>query len=101
MDTSAGSRSSSLTREQIAQTALRQLEQHPETGVSIRAIAAELRVTPMALYRHVRNRDDVLVEVIDVLLDAQGLPSARLSWPRYLEAMAASLRAVLVEWPAL
>lgn len=66
-----------LTRERILAAGLRLLEQSPEADVSMRSLAAELGTAPMSLYRHVRNREDLL-EGINLL----ALRSLRLEVPQ-------------------
>jgi AcrR family transcriptional regulator len=58
-------------------------------------------VTPMALYRHVDDRNALLAAVADRLLSDQTPPNRRLGWRRYLESLADSLRALSLEWPVL
>jgi AcrR family transcriptional regulator len=36
--------------------------------MTIRSLAADLGISPMALYHHVRDKDDLLDEVVDRLL---------------------------------
>jgi AcrR family transcriptional regulator len=94
-------RAEPLSRDEIVSTALRLFAGGEPNGVSLRRLATELRVTPMALYRHVQSRDDLLIEIADVLLAERGLPNRRLGWQRYLQALAEALRELLVEWPVL
>lgn len=49
-----------LTRERILEKALELLALDPEGDLSMRALADALGVAPMSLYRHVRNKDDLL-----------------------------------------
>lgn len=69
--------------------------------MSIRSLAAELGVGPMSLYRHVRDKDDLLGEVVDRLLAEawrpSGSPTDRRSW---IGEAAERLRHLLVAQPA-
>ena len=65
----------------------------------MRAVAARLGVTPMALYRHVRNKQDLLDGLVERLLAELPIPDARLPWDERLRAMAASLRATAARHP--
>jgi AcrR family transcriptional regulator len=47
--------------------------------MTIRSLAAELGVAPMSLYRHVRNKDDLIDEVVDRLLARAWKPGASIS----------------------
>ncbi len=49
-----------LTRERILETGLSLLERSPRADISMRSLAEELGSAPMSLYRHVRNREDLL-----------------------------------------
>lgn len=69
-------------------------------ALSSRAVAQRLGVTPMALYRHVRDMDDLLGEAVDRLLADLGTPPASKDWRRWLERFASGLRRMLVDHPA-
>lgn len=43
--------------------------QHGLPSLTMRKLAADLGVTPMALYRHVAGRDDLVEAIIDLALD--------------------------------
>jgi AcrR family transcriptional regulator len=70
-------------------------------AVTMQAVADRLGVTPMALYRHVDNKRDLLDGVVERLLDEVPLPSPALVWDQQLVAMARSLRAVARRHPAV
>jgi TetR/AcrR family tetracycline transcriptional repressor len=92
---------SGLTRDQIVAHAVRHARHHDLGSLSLRALADELGVTPMALYRHVRNKDEILEAVADKLLADAGTPTFKRSWRRFLEEIAESLRAVLTAYPEI
>jgi AcrR family transcriptional regulator len=89
-----------LTRAQIVDAAMQRAASGSLGRLTIRELADELDVTPMALYRHVRDKDDILEAVTDALLAEQGLPDPALPWPDYLAGLATGLRAVLREHPS-
>lgn len=90
----------SLTREAIVDVALAWTDAGGLETLSTRAIADELGVTPMALYRHVRNKDEIVDAVVDALLVRVGLPDvARSDWRAWLEDMARSLRRLFLTQP--
>ena len=69
--------------------------------MTIRSLAAGLGVAPMALYRHVRDKDDLLIEVTDRLLADAWRPRARPSnWKAWVTDVAERLRNLLVTQPA-
>ena len=57
------------------------------------------QVTPMALYKHVADKDSILVGVIDVLVERQGLPDPSLRWTDVMTWMAETTHAMFVEYP--
>ncbi len=90
----------SLTRELIIGAALQLVGREGATGLSIRRLAAQLGVSPMAIYRHVRDRDDLIAEVVDRLLAEVWRPTASTrDWRAWLEEAADRLRSFLVDQP--
>jgi AcrR family transcriptional regulator len=53
------------TEERIAETALKLLETGGEDGVSMRRVAADVGITPMAIYHHFADRRALLNFVVD------------------------------------
>jgi len=90
-----------LSRLEIVDAALAHARAGDLEQLSLRRLAAELDVSPMALYRHVRDKDDILEAVADALLSEAGLPDAALGPADHLVALAVSLRGVLATQPAL
>jgi AcrR family transcriptional regulator len=69
--------------------------------MTIRSLAADMGVSPMSLYRHVRDKDDLLDEVVDRLLARTWRPRADQSdWRAWLAEAAERLRRFLVSQPA-
>jgi AcrR family transcriptional regulator len=64
--------------------------------MTIRSLAAELGVAPMSLYRHVRDKNDLLDEVTDGLLAEAWKPRTRGDWRQWTIEAADRLRALLV-----
>lgn len=90
-----------LSRSQVIDAAVRVLDRGSYEQLTIRALAAELGAAPMSLYRHVRDKDDLLDEVVDRLLANAWQPSARESnWKAYISEACEKLRALLVAEPA-
>jgi TetR/AcrR family transcriptional regulator, tetracycline repressor protein len=68
--------------------------------MTIRSLAAELDVSPMSLYRHVRDKDDLLDEVTDGLLSDVWKPrTSRRDWQKWTADAADRLRSLLVSEP--
>jgi AcrR family transcriptional regulator len=58
-----------LSRELILKTALRLVDEQGLDALSMRQIAAQLKVTPMALYGYVETRDEILDAMTEYALD--------------------------------
>ncbi|MFE9446760.1 TetR/AcrR family transcriptional regulator [Streptomyces sp. NPDC006739] len=84
----------SLTPDQLASTALTVLDREGVAGLSMRAVAKELRMSTMGLYRYVADRDELELLVVDAVLgtvDTQP-PPAGASWEERVEALVRRLR---------
>ncbi len=69
--------------------------------MTIRSLATQLGVSPMSLYRHVRDKDDLLGEVVDRLLADAWRPSQPCTNLRsWLAECAERLRSLLTSQPA-
>jgi len=91
----------SISREEIIRAAVEIAQAGGYEELSIRHLAAQLGVSPMALYRHIRDKDDLLDEVVDILLAAVWRPAAGESdWQAWIIEAAARLRQFLVTQPA-
>lgn len=60
----------------------------------MRAVAAQLGVTPMALYRHVSDKQDLLDALVERLLEELPEPDRALPWPERLRLLGNGLRAI-------
>jgi TetR/AcrR family transcriptional regulator, tetracycline repressor protein len=90
-----------ISREDIIRAAVKTVRAGGYEEMTIRSLAAELGVSPMSLYRHIRDKDDLLDEVVDRLLAVAWRPSApEDDWPAWVIEAAAKLRAFLVSQPA-
>jgi TetR/AcrR family tetracycline transcriptional repressor len=90
----------SLDRDTVLRAALTMLDDEPLQAFSMRRLAEHLGVTPMALYNHVRSRDDLVDGVTDLVASGIALPPHRWGWRRRLRTVLLALRAVCIEHPA-
>lgn len=74
-----------LTRERIARAALRVLGRAGPTELTMRNVAADLQVSPRALYNYVSDRDDLLREVMAICHADR--PEPRLDPGRWRESL--------------
>jgi AcrR family transcriptional regulator len=70
-------------------------------AVTMQAVARRLGVTPMALYRHVTNKADLLDALVEGLLTEFPLPAADLPWDERLRGLGRSIREVARRHPSL
>jgi AcrR family transcriptional regulator len=70
-------------------------------AVTMQAVADRLGVTPMALYRHVKNKADLLDGVVERLLDEVPEPAEDEPWELQLAGMGRALRATARRHPSV
>ena len=90
-----------LTKDAVVDRALELADSQGLETLTIRKLAAELGVTPMALYWHFRSKDELLgglVERVWAEIDTDVDPAA--PWPAQLRGLLKSLLAVLRAHPA-
>ena len=90
-----------VSRQQVVDTATSLVRAGGYEKMTIRSLAAQLGVSPMSLYGHVQNKDDLLDEVVDTLLNEVWRPLARQGeWRAWITEAADRLRRFLVNQPA-
>jgi AcrR family transcriptional regulator len=57
-----------LSRERVLDTAIELADREGVEGLSMRRLANELGVVPMALYKHIANKDELLDGMLDVVV---------------------------------
>jgi len=70
-------------------------------ALSMRRLAKQLGVVPMALYRHFRNRGDLVDAMIDRAAREIVLPSESLDWKITLAELARAIRNAVLRHPGL
>jgi AcrR family transcriptional regulator len=85
-----------LSTEQICRAALTIVDQDGLGELTMRRLADSLGTGPASLYRHVSSRDELLVEVADLVLGELEAPDPALHWRDAIEKLARDLRTVLV-----
>jgi AcrR family transcriptional regulator len=91
-----------LSKATVAERALRLGDEEGPEAVTIRRLAQELGVTPMALYWHFKNKDELLVGIVDhALSTVRGDRAAGDPWISQLRAMVEALVTVMREHPSL
>jgi TetR/AcrR family tetracycline transcriptional repressor len=91
-----------LSKATVAERALRLGDTEGLEAITIRRLAQELGVTPMALYWHFKNKDELLLGIVDhVLADVRADRAAGDPWQRQLRAMVEVLIQVMRAHPGL
>lgn len=88
-----------LSRDLVLEAAQDQVDEAGLGSLSSRSLAARLGVTPMALYRHVADMDEVTGAMVDRLLADLATPTWTGDWRQWLEDLAQGLRALLRDHP--
>lgn len=83
-----------LSRQRVVQAAIQQADAAGLEAVTMRQVATTLNVAPMALYRHISNRDDLVDAMIDVVFSEIELPVGGTGWKPAMRERALSLRDV-------
>jgi len=91
-----------LTRERVVAEALAAIAQHGVDALSMRALATRLDVVPGALYRHVRNKEQLHDLVLDGLLaEVDTRIEKHATWAGQITELSRRLRAVLEAHPGI
>jgi AcrR family transcriptional regulator len=88
-----------LTRERVLRTAIALADQGGIESLSMRKLAQALDVVPMALYRHVANKDELLDALVDVVVGEIDAPLVGADWKTALRARILSARRALLRHP--
>ena len=84
-----------LSRDAVARAAVTLADVAGLTSLSMRRLAHELGVVPMALYKHVANKEDLLDGMIDLVFSEIEVPSGT-DWKRAMRHRARSMREALL-----
>ncbi|MFI6507863.1 TetR/AcrR family transcriptional regulator [Streptosporangium sp. NPDC050855] len=83
----------SLTQDQIAEAALAVIDRDGLPALSMRAVAAELGMSTMALYRYVDDRQELEGLVVELVLGGVDLsPPSGTSWRERIAVLVARMR---------
>ncbi|MGZ8611094.1 MAG: TetR/AcrR family transcriptional regulator [Actinomycetota bacterium] len=85
-----------LSRDRILRTAVALADEGGVESISMRRIAQELGVVPMALYKHVANKDELLDGMIDVVVSEIDPPLEGATWKATMRERILSARRALL-----
>lgn len=88
-----------LNRERILRTAVELADRGGVESLTMRKVAQELHVVPMALYRHVANKGEMLDGMIDVVVGEIDPPESDVDWKTAIRRRVLSARRALLRHP--
>jgi len=95
MSQETNNRRARLSRDRVLQAAVALADEAGLDGFSMRGLAQELGVVPMALYKHVANKDELLDGMVDIVFGGMDSPAAGEDWRLALRRRALSAREAL------
>lgn len=85
-----------LTVERVVRTAVELADADSLDGLSMRTLAQRLGVVPMALYKHVANKEELIDGMVDSVWTEVEAPEPELPWREALRRRSISLRAAML-----
>jgi AcrR family transcriptional regulator len=89
-------RRSRLSRDRVLEAAIAHADEVGLEALTMRQLAEMLGVAPMALYRHVASKDDLMDAMVDVVFGEIGVPSGGGDWKTAMRRRAIAVRDALV-----
>ncbi len=88
-----------LDRDRVLRAAVALADDSGLDAVSMRGLAQHLGVVPMALYKHVADKDELVSGMVDVVLGEIEPPDPALPWKEALRARVLSARRAVLRHP--
>jgi AcrR family transcriptional regulator len=88
-----------LSRDRVLRAAIAHADARGLEALTMRTLADLLEVAPMALYRHVANKDDLVDAMVDVVFSEVGVPLAGGDWKTSMRRRAIAVREALSRHP--
>ena len=88
-----------LSRERVLRAAVALADEGGAESLSMRRLARELGVVPMALYKHVANKDEMLDGMVDVVVAEIDPPVVDMDWKPAVRQRVLSARRALLRHP--
>jgi AcrR family transcriptional regulator len=88
-----------LSRERVLNGALAVADAEGVDSLTMRLLAEQLGVKPMALYHHVANKSEIIDGIVDLVFSEIELPSTTGPWRPEMQRRASSARQVLKRHP--
>jgi AcrR family transcriptional regulator len=84
-----------LSRERVLEAAIAHADAGGLGALAMRQLAEMLEVAPMALYRHVANKDDLIDAMVDIVFGEIGVPAGGGDWKTAMRRRAIAVRDAL------
>jgi AcrR family transcriptional regulator len=88
-----------LSRDRVLSAALALADAGGLESLTMRRLGEELDVGPMALYRHVANKDDLVDGLVDLVFGEVGVPQSGADWRAAMRERATTMCDVLARHP--
>jgi AcrR family transcriptional regulator len=88
-----------LSKERVLRAAVAVADEGGVDALSMRKLAQELGVVPMALYKHVANKDELLDGMVDVVVGEIDPPAGGTDWKTAIRRRVLSARDALLRHP--
>src|SRR5947208_16874573 len=88
-----------LSKDRVLRAAVDLADREGIEALSMRTLGKEVGVEAMSLYNHVRNKEELLNGMIDIVFSEIVLPHAGEDWPTAMRRRAISARQALKRHP--
>ena len=88
-----------LSKERVLRCAIRLADKDGIEALSMRKLARALDVEAMSLYNHVKNKDDIIDGMVDIVVSEMEVPSLKADWKAAMRSRAISAHKVLLRHP--
>lgn len=90
-----------MSTDEVVAAAVRIADVEGVEALTIRSVAAACGLSPMGLYRHVRDKDDLLDRVVEAVAAGIGNVEATGAWRKKLVVLFGQCRRVLLDHPGV
>jgi AcrR family transcriptional regulator len=88
-----------LSRDRIVDAAMDAADREGLSGLSMRRLGQQLGVDPMALYRHVRDKEDLLAGMREAVIASIPVAAPSPNWREAMRAQVLGARALMLRHP--
>lgn len=92
-------RGTKLSKESIVDAAFKYVDEHGIENLSMRNLAAVLHVKAMSLYNHIKNKDELIDELVEQLVSKIEIPVIDDTWQNAMRKRSWSIHRVLLQHP--